>query len=616
MRNYLLLLLKMFCFWWFIFIVNRFVFILFFFQKFAGVAWQDVPATFLHGMLLDWSAVCYVLVIPLLIFPVQQFVAINFYRAFLLFYVTAVLLLVSFVSVFDLAIYDDWGTKLSYRAIHFLKYANEGASFIAFSETLELLVVMLLQVIIGIFVFQKLFRYKTYRFHWDKKWIIPALLLQVLILGILPLGMRGGWQQIPINESSAYFSKYEVVNDAAVNTFWNAVKKLISDRRSLYRNPYRFMPDNTANHLVQQLYAVPRDSIVPVLKTDRPNVVLFILESFTADVVESLGGEKGVTPNLDTIIQHGLLFDNIYAQGFRTDQGLAAVISGFPAQPNFSIIMQPEKYKHLHFLPEKMAANGYQTAFFYGGEAAFANMKAYLLQSGITQITDKNDFPSDEMNAKWGAHDGFVFQKAAVALNHEKAPFFAIVLSLSSHEPFEVPMESRFPGNDFPSLFKNACAYTDLSLGAFFESAKNEPWYANTLFIFVADHGHILPRNRNPREPARFHIPIIFYGEVLDSAFRGAKISNLGMQADLPATLLGQLHIPADDFNWSNNLLNPFRNNFAYYTSDDAFGWITDHGPTVYDLKNNASVQDSGRLAGEKDGKAFLQTLFQDYINY
>ncbi len=243
-------------------------------------------------------------------------------------------------------------------------------------------------------------------------------------------------------------------------------------------------------------------------------------------------------------------------------------------------------------------------------------MKAYLLAAGVEDITDKNSFSADEMNAKWGAHDGFVFRKQAKEASGLQEPFFSIILSLSSHEPFEVPMETRFPGDEVAAKFKNSCAYTDLSLGEYFQSVKNESWYSNTLFIIVADHGHLQPRNRNPREPARFHIPLLFYGEVIQPEFRGKKIPGLGMQSDLPASLLAQLQLPYHAFTWSHNLMNPYRGHFAYYTSDDAFGWMTDAGSMTYDFKSNR-LQNNGLSESEVlSGKAFLQALFEEYISY
>jgi len=143
---------------------------------------------------------------------------------------------------------------------------------------------------------------------------------------------------------------------------------------------------------LKELYAPKKDSVISVLTTNRPNIVLFVLESFTADVFEALGGEKGVTPNLDSTLHHGILFNNIYSQGYRTDQGLADVLSGFPATPNFSIMMQPEKYPKLPFLPKILSDAGYHNSFYYGGELDFANMKAYLLQSGISDLHDKSSY--------------------------------------------------------------------------------------------------------------------------------------------------------------------------------------------------------------------------------
>jgi phosphoglycerol transferase MdoB-like AlkP superfamily enzyme len=369
---------------------------------------------------------------------------------------------------------------------------------------------------------------------------------------------------------------------------------------------------------VSQLYSAKKDSVIPVLTTDHPNIVLFVLESFTADVFEALGGEKGVTPNLDSVIHHGLLFTNIYSQGYRTDQGLADVFSGFPATPNFSVIMQPEKYPRLSFLPKILAGTGYHNSFYYGGELGFANMKAYLLQSGISDLHDKSSYTKDEMNAKWGAHDEFVFRKQAKEAGGEQQPFFSVVLSLSSHEPFQVPMVMKFPGDDLPSKFKSCCYYTDHCIGAYLQSVSKSEWYKNTLFIFVADHGHILPRNRRPDEPARFHIPIIFYGDVLKPEFRGAAISNIGMQCDLPATILSQLKLPHKQFQWSNDLLNFYRNNFAYYSFDAGIGFINDHGSMRYDF-SDAKPDISGKDFSQTDvdeGMAFLQELFGEYVSF
>jgi phosphoglycerol transferase MdoB-like AlkP superfamily enzyme len=196
-------------------------------------------------------------------------------------------------------------------------------------------------------------------------------------------------------------------------------------------------------------------------------------------------------------------------------------------------------------------------------------------------------------------------------------PFFSMILSLSSHEPFQVPMKTEFPGDDFPSKFKNCCFYTDKSIGEYLQLVSKEPWYQNTLFIFVADHGHILPRNRRPDEQARFHIPIIFYGNVLKPEYKGATISNVGMQGDLPATILSQLNLPHTQFRWSNDLLNFYRNNFAYYSFDTGIGFVKDEGGMHLNF-SEGKVTSSENYPRQDTvlGKAFLQELYDQYLSF
>ncbi|MFI5134246.1 MAG: LTA synthase family protein [Chitinophagales bacterium] len=617
--GFYLSIVKIFFYWLIIFWLQRLCFIIFFQDYFSGQPFSGTAATFVHGFKLDLSAICYVVTIPLFLLMIQQLFRFNFFKVFLYIYSTAVLLVAAFISVFDMGIYRDWHIHVNYRAINYLNFMNEAAAFSDSHEDHQLATIMIVQVVTGFFLLIVFFRKSQFYFPRNKYSVLPGSLSFILIFSLLFLGMRGGRQLIPVDESSAYFTCSKILNDAAMNVTWNAAKKFTDNRESLLKNPYQFMSDSDAKETAEKLYNPKKDSVISVLTTDRPNIVLFVLESFTADVFESLGGENGVTPDLDTVIHHGLLFSNIYSQGYRTDQGLASVFSGWPATPNFSVIMQPEKYHGLSFLPKELADAGYHNSFYYGGELDFANMRAYFLNAGISNAHDKSDYPTSEMNAKWGAHDEFVMKKQASEISKEQQPFFSVILSLSSHEPFQVPMQAKFPGDDIPSKFKSCCYYTDQCIGNYLQSVKDEPWYKNTLFIFVADHGHIYPRNRKFEEPARFHIPIIFYGDVLKAEFRGRQISNVGMQTDLPATILSQLHLSNKDFPWSNDLLNFYRNNFAYYSFDSGIGWVDDHSTLQHYFESNqTSWQDDAfdSIAAEKLSEAFLQKLYGEYITF
>ncbi len=144
------------------------------------------------------------------------------------------------------------------------------------------------------------------------------------------------------------------------------------------------------------------------------------LESWTADVVECLGGEKSVAPRLGKLAEEGILFTNFYSTGYRTEQGLISIFSGFPAQPNNSIINTIGKSEHLPSLNVELGKQGYQSSFYYGGEIEFANMKSYLVNTQFERIIDKNNFQKQELNSKWGAHDEYVFKKQLSDLKTEK----------------------------------------------------------------------------------------------------------------------------------------------------------------------------------------------------
>lgn len=306
------------------------------------------------------------------------------------------------------------------------------------------------------------------------------------------LPIRGGWQQIPVNQSDVYFSEKLFANHAAVNVPWNVIYSL-SKADFKEQNPYQYLPKNEAQTLVDSLYIKAPGETENILNTARPNVLFIILESYTAKLVGSAGGQKGVTPEIDKIAAEGLAFTNFYANGDRSEKGLVALLSGYPVQPKTSIIKTPRKTEKLPHLNQSLEKAGYHTSYYYGGELAFANIKSYVLTAGYDRLIGKGDFPAQHYNSKWGVHDHILLERVHQDLKTEKQPFFSTVFTLSSHEPYTVPMETKFPGDDDSSRFKNSVYYTDQAVGAFIKEARKQAWWQNTLVVLVADHGHTLP---------------------------------------------------------------------------------------------------------------------------
>jgi len=312
----------------------------------------------------------------------------------------------------------------------------------------------------------------------------------------------------------------------------------------------------------------------------------------------------------------------MYGSGSRTEQGLISILSGFPSQPNHSIITNPGKAEKLPSVNYDLEKLGYHSSFYYGGEIEFANMKSYLLNTHFKKIIDKHDFEDEQLNSKWGAHDEYVLTKQLIDLKTEKQPFFSIVLTLSTHEPFEVNIQTPFNGKEEQELFKKAAYYTDDCLFKYFNEAKKQPWYNNTLFILVADHGHRLPKNRNLNMPESRRITAMITGGALADNMRGKTINKICNQNDLPAILLSQLKLPTKKYEWSKNALDEFSKEFAYYSNENVFGWITPQQNIIYSLSENkveelqAKTQSKVNDTLLTEAKAYLQTLNKRYLDY
>nr|WP_242693170.1 LTA synthase family protein [Sabulibacter ruber] len=380
------------------------------------------------------------------------------------------------------------------------------------------------------------------------------------------------------------------------------------------KNPYQYLDEKKAQALVQELYQPKSDSIPSLLRVKKPNILFIILESYTAKFVGALGGPAEVTPNLNALAKEGVLFQNIYAAGDRSEKGMVALLSGYPVQTTTSIIKTPKKTERLPQLASELKRMGYRTSYYYGGELAFANIKSYLLNGQYDKLLEKSDFGSENYNSKWGVHDHILFDRVLAEHQNPKQPFFTTVYTLSSHEPYDIPTRPKFPGTDEETRFKNSFHYTDWALGRFINAAKKMPWWQNTLVVIVADHGHHFPGGDQNDAPSKFRIPLLFTGGAL--AVKDTVVTSIGSQTDLAPTLLQQLGQPTNQFAWSKNLLDPKATPFAFYVFNDGFGMVSPQGIITFD---NVSKRPILREPGvpEKQveqGKAYMQTSFGDFL--
>lgn len=436
-----------------------------------------------------------------------------------------------------------------------------------------------------------------------------SLGIHVLLIPVLFLLVRGGWQTIPISESASYYSTYEPNNHAAVNPVFYFIHD-ISGYYSANVNKYHFFNEGEDHRLFNEMMREGQGDTTRLTLVEKPNLVIVLLESWTADVVEALDGEKDVTPFTAELVNESYLFTQCYGSGYRTDQGLVSVLAGYPSQPDNSIIAYPSKTESLPMFCKTLKQQNYSTSFFYGGDIGFANMKAFIVQQGFAYVSDKNNYDEKDHNSKWGAHDGKVLESQLRYLNSSPQPFFSGLLTLSTHEPFEVPIQHRFPHDTEPNKFRNSAYYTDQCLKDYFEAAQKTNWYQNTLFLLVADHGHRLPRERSLDTPESKRVTCLLTGGALNPALKGQRWEHVLGQHDLVRMLAPYFHVDEKVFGFARDPRKA-AHPFAYYANENVVGLVTDSTRVIYYLKDGR-VEHDARLAAY--AKAYLQQVYTDFV--
>jgi phosphoglycerol transferase MdoB-like AlkP superfamily enzyme len=284
--------------------------------------------------------------------------------------------------------------------------------------------------------------------------------------------------------------------------------------------------------------AVERD-VVGHGPEKRLNVVLVTVESLSAEFLTAFGNQEKLTPNLDKLAGEGMLFSHIYATGTRTVRGLEAVTLSIPPTPGNSIVKRPNNDR-LHTLGEVFAEHGYEPLYIYGGYGYFDNMSEFFGGNGYT-VVDRTAIPKEAIHMEniWGVADEDLFTLALGELDQRASagkPFFAHIMTTSNHRPFTYP-DGRI---DIPSGTgrEGAVKYTDWAIGDFIERAKTKPWFANTVFVILADHT-ASGRGKTDLPVEQFRIPLIVYSP---GNIAPQRIDTLASQIDVAPTLLALLN--------------------------------------------------------------------------
>ncbi|MDQ6761009.1 MAG: sulfatase-like hydrolase/transferase [Bacteroidota bacterium] len=599
-----------FGFWLFYFIVTRVLFLIYHHPLTSGLTGGEIVNSFLYGIRMDASFTAYICIFPFFTLLIQSFFTNLKIKKIIRIYTIAIIVILSFITTTDLELYTAWGYRMDATPLQYFKSPEEMGGTVLSAPLFSLLIIFILLTVFFIWLYRIIIDiFFTQPSPKENIFLRAGIALFLLVFLFVPI--RGGIQKIPINQSDAYFSPNLFADHAAINLPWNVVHSILN--RNSQQNPFDYFSIEKSQRLVDSLYNTGPLRIPSILSIKKPNVIFIILESYTAKLVGCLGGEPGVTPNIDKIASEGLLFTNIYAAGDRSEKGQVAVLSGYPNQAITSIIKTPTKTQHLPSINKSLEKEGYHTSYTYGGELEFANIKSYLLNVGFKTLVSKYSFEPSERNTSWGVHDHIVLNRFFQNINKEQQPFFATIFTLSSHEPYDVPMSPRFKGNDETTLFKNSVAYTDSCVGNFINKLKKDTLWKNTLVVLVADHGHPLPGHDPNDRPSKFHIPLIFTGGAL--TLKGIN-KNIGSQTDIATTVLHQLGLPANDFKWGKDLLDSSARQFAFYSFNNGFGFVNQTGTVTIDNVSKKIIYKDGSIDSSSinPGKAYMQASYEDFL--
>lgn len=333
------------------------------------------------------------------------------------------------------------------------------------------------------------------------------------------------------------------------------------------------------------------------------------MEGFGGQFVEAVSGRKNIAPNYNRLAQEGIIFTNCYSNSFRTDRGTVSALSGYTSFPQVSVMKIPAKSRTLPCIARTLNDNGYKSSFLYGGDINFTNMQSYLRTGGYGEIVSDKDFTKEELKDNhWGANDDITFSRLEKMIASQKhTPWHIGYLTLSSHEPFDVPyhrLNEKIP---------NAFAYTDDCLGKFVDNLKKTPAWKDLLIICIPDHGYPYPKGIPHEE---FHHNAMLW---IGGAVKEHRVVDTFMnQSDMAATLLGQMSIDHKDYSWSRDVFSAdYKYPFAYFTYNPGFGFVDSTGFAVFDLVGEKIVENKDISKGKANerivkGKAILQSAFDD----
>jgi phosphoglycerol transferase MdoB-like AlkP superfamily enzyme len=510
-----------------------------------------------YGLAFDTTAILYVnsLFILLSILPLRINATAG-YQKFLFYLYFTFNLAAYAINFVDFIYYKYTFTRTTIAVWDVLKNENN-KSFMFFRFMISYWHVFLLFVIIAfiwVYFYKKVRVTQIGKPNFKANYYISSIAVFVLTVILVVGGIRGGdfkKSTRPINmvDASRHVKKIEQA-DLVLNSPFAFIRTFRID--TFKKVKYKVSPDAIDKYFK------------PVKKysnneKSKPNIVLIITESLSREYCGSFNqnmnipGYQSYTPFLDSLSQHSLIFPNTYANGSKSIHGMSSILAGIPSFKN-AFTSAPAAKQKIQSLVSVLNDLGYDTSFFHGapngsmGFLGFGNILGFDHYYGKTEYNNDEDF-----DGYWGIWDEPFLQFAKTTLDHKTKPFFSTIFTITSHEPYVIPAkyEGKFPKGSIP--MHQCVGYTDFAFKKFFEAAKKESWFENTIFIITADHGNrIYYGDEYDKIVNRNAVPLLIYDP--NTRFSGANYE-LAQQIDIYPTLLDMIGYDKPFRSWGRSLV-------------------------------------------------------------
>lgn len=540
---------------YFFYFVTRFLFFIYNSSYLKIESTYEFFRLYYHGLAFDTTAILYSNGLFIIMSVIPAVVNTKRYYQNILFYVYFLCNLTFWSSNFiDLIYYRFIFSRTTFAVMDSLEH--ESNKMLLFGNFLVNYwhVFLLLFVLSGVWIFlYKKVKIRPETPQKNGKYFIYSTLIFLGVVTLAIGGIRGDFKKStrPINLLDANrYTTHVSQGDFVLNTPFAIV-------RTLNVNSFKRVDMVSDKDIEQYVKPVKQYSNYPVTK---PNVVVLIMESYGREYLGSFNKNQSIpdfvsyTPFIDSLAQHSLIFTNAYANGYKSIHGMSSILAGIPsfkdAYTSSSFVKQKTQS-----LVSVLKEEGYDTSFFHGAPNGSMGFLGFGNILGIEHYYGKNEYNNDaDFDGTWGIWDEPFFQYMKRTLDKKQQPFMATLFSVSSHEPYKVP--EKYTGK-FPKGTVNiheSVGYTDYALRQFFDAAKKEPWFKNTIFVLVADHTNTVAYDEYLKEFMRNTVPILFYSA--DERFKGVN-DDWAQQIDIYPTILDMIGYQKPFRSWGRSLVNP-----------------------------------------------------------